>query len=67
MDRCPGKTSRSLDSTIIKCSCGKEVELFSDEQKRKCRCGNIVFQKVIPKCADWCPSSELCFGLIGKK
>jgi len=68
MNRCPGNSSnRLLDSTVITCSCGKEVELFSDEQRRKCKCGKFVCQKTVPKCADWCPSAELCLGLIGKK
>jgi hypothetical protein len=65
MNRCPGNSSsRSLDSIVIICSCGKEVEIFSDEQKRRCFCGRNVYQKTIPQCADWCPSAKLCLGLI---
>jgi Fe-S-cluster-containing dehydrogenase component len=38
------------------------VELFSDEPKHRCRCGEIVRRETIPKCADWCPAAAQCFG-----
>ena len=68
MNRCPGNlTNRLLDSVMLTCSCGRKNELFSDEQRRKCRCGKFMYQKTVPKCADWCPSAELCLGIVGKK
>ncbi|MDP6545364.1 MAG: hypothetical protein QGH60_15370 [Phycisphaerae bacterium] len=64
LNKCPGSaTNKSLDSTIVKCaSCGVDVELFSDEPKRRCHCGNIVRRDTTPRCADWCPAAAQCLG-----
>ena len=64
LNKCPGSTpNKSLDSIVVKCaSCGADVELFSDEPKRRCRCGNIVRRDTTPRCADWCPAAALCLG-----
>ncbi len=64
LNKCPGSTpNKSLDSTVVVCaSCGTEVELFSDEPKRRCHCGNIVRRETAPRCADWCPAAAQCLG-----
>ena len=65
LNKCPGSaTNKSLDSTVVKCaSCGVDVELFSDEPKRRCHCGNTVRRDTAPRCADWCPAAAQCLGL----
>ena len=66
MDKCPGRMpNRRLDSVVVPCpSCGSQVELFSDEPKRRCRCGHLVLRETLPKCADWCPAAERCLGSV---
>lgn len=55
---------RSLTVTNVTCqACGASVELFSDEQRRKCpQCGRVVARESAPTCASWCPSAESCVG-----
>jgi len=44
-------------------SCGKLVELFSDEQKRRCpHCGERVTREAVPTCATWCVAARQCLG-----
>jgi len=45
--------------------CGKRVEFFKDEVKRKCRCGHIIVNpKINFACAEWCPYAEQCVGEV---
>jgi len=45
--------------------CGRRVEFFKDEVKRKCRCGHeIVNPKLDFGCAQWCPYAEQCVGAV---
>ena len=45
--------------------CGKRVEFFKDEVRRKCRCGHeIVNPKLDFGCAQWCPYAEQCIGAV---
>ncbi|MCK4602453.1 MAG: hypothetical protein KAU28_08295 [Phycisphaerae bacterium] len=62
--QCPGRTTaRNLDSVIVPCpSCGRLVEFFTDEPKRRCRCGKLLLRESLPKCADWCPAAARCLG-----
>ncbi|HUS93474.1 MAG TPA: hypothetical protein VM695_16570 [Phycisphaerae bacterium] len=62
--KCPGQQRFGpTDSIMVECpSCGEDVELFSDEAKRRCRCGGTVTRESIPKCAEWCPAAQQCFG-----
>ena len=61
--KCPGSFKRSLDSEILKCpDCGREVEIFSDEPMRACRCGTELRREGRPSCADWCPAAAECLG-----
>jgi len=63
--KCPGQESnRSLIEAVnVTCpSCGKQVEMFSDEARRRCTCGQVVARKTLPKCAEWCSAAAECFG-----
>ena len=44
-------------------SCGKEVEIWSDEFKARCRnCGKPVYRSREMSCLDWCAMAEECVG-----
>ncbi|MFC1869920.1 phosphohydrolase [Chloroflexota bacterium] len=64
MIKCPGQDTRNLRVHLIKCpKCGYEVEIFSDEAKRRCyRCGEIVYREKTPSCIEWCASAHQCLG-----
>jgi hypothetical protein len=61
---CPGKmTSRNLESVVVPCpDCGRLVEFFTDEPKRRCRCGKLMLRETLPRCAEWCPAAADCLG-----
>ena len=46
LNKCPGQMScRSLDSIVVPCpDCGRLVEFFTDEPKRRCRCGRVLLR-----------------------
>ncbi len=62
--QCPGSSTRNLTADIIVCpGCGEQVEIFSDESKRRCpSCRQIVHRERLPSCVDWCPSARECIG-----
>jgi hypothetical protein len=65
--KCPGQETRFWkreDVSEIACpDCGKNVEFFKDEVRRKCRCGLLLVNpKVDLACAEWCESAEKCLG-----
>ncbi len=67
--KCPGQDSRFWkpeDVFEIQClNCGKIVEFFKDDVKRKCRCGQeIVNPRLDFGCAQWCEYGEQCIGVI---
>ena len=64
MQKCPGQmTNRALDSVIVPCpECGRLVEFFTDEPKRRCRCGTLLLRETLPQCANWCPAAAQCLG-----
>ena len=65
--RCPGLSGNkgSLDSKLVRCSkCGNMVELFGDEVRVRCRCGQWVFGEALPACFQWCESAKQCMGTI---
>ena len=64
MKKCPGRQApRNLDSVVVPCpSCGRLVEFFTDEPKRRCRCGRLLTRESLPRCAEWCPAAAQCFG-----
>ena len=59
---CPGKTaSEPKDSVVVACpSCGREVEVFDDESKVRCRCGQRILAKPLPSRAQWCAAAQQC-------
>lgn len=63
-DKCPGSDMRKLTASIHKCpKCGAEVEMFSDEIKRRCpECKTVVSKKETPACVQWCASAKACLG-----
>ena len=38
------------------------MEFFTDEPKRRCRCGKSLLRESLPRCADWCPAAAQCLG-----
>ena len=67
--KCPGQDMRFWkpgDIFDAPCpQCGRRVEFFKDEVKRKCRCGHeIVNPKLDFGCAQWCPYAEQCVGTV---
>ncbi len=63
-EKCPGKQSmRQLDSVTVPCpACGRLVEFFTDEPKRRCRCGQVMLREALPQCAEWCLAAAKCLG-----
>lgn len=64
MQRCPGSDMRNITADEVLCqACGRKVELFSDEQRRRCpHCGSRVSRDAVPSCAAWCSAAEACLG-----
>lgn len=67
--RCPGQDMRFWrpeDIFDTQCpTCGRRVEFFKDEARRKCRCGQeIINPKLDFGCAQWCPYGEQCAGVV---
>ena len=67
--KCPGQDLRFWkpgDIFDTQCpKCGRRVEFFKDEVRRKCRCGHeIVNPKLDFGCAQWCPHAEQCVGTL---
>ncbi len=62
--KCPGQDIRNLRSAFYRCpNCGAEVEMFSDEQRIKCRkCGTMVYKENTPSCIEWCSKAKECLG-----
>jgi hypothetical protein len=40
------------------------IEIWSDEEKADCRCGETVFKDKAPTCVIWCSAAEECLGDI---
>lgn len=66
MDKsCPGsRTIREPRPEYMNCpTCGKEVEIWTDELKATCRsCGGKVFRAQQASCIEWCPHAKECVG-----
>ncbi|MFH1422500.1 MAG: phosphohydrolase [Planctomycetota bacterium] len=62
--KCPGQDRRDVTAGLYKCPhCGKIIEMFSDEVKRRCpACKKEVIKKKLPACVQWCKSAKLCLG-----
>lgn len=61
---CPGsRTIREPRPEYMTCSkCGREVEIWTDELKATCKCGNKVYRAQQVSCIDWCPHAKECVG-----
>ncbi|MDI7259703.1 MAG: HD domain-containing protein [Thermodesulfobacteriota bacterium] len=67
--QCPGQDTRFWKPEDIfntKCpKCGRELEFFKNEVRRKCRCGHeIVNPRMDFGCAQWCSYAEQCIGAL---
>jgi endogenous inhibitor of DNA gyrase (YacG/DUF329 family) len=64
ISKCPGRDGRNVTADEMKCPhCGATVELFSDEQRRRCPvCGKGVTREAVPSCAAWCAHALECLG-----
>lgn len=63
MSRCPGSLwyRQPIPEPITCPGCGKEVEIFTNEQSMRCYyCGTVVTRKVRPSCFDWCKYADIC-------
>jgi DNA-directed RNA polymerase subunit RPC12/RpoP len=61
--RCPGAAgfAEPIPEPIRCPHCGREVEIFTNEQSMKCYfCGGTVSRKSLPSCLDWCKYADLC-------
>ena len=63
--KCPGVDPRFLKVESRRCPhCGYEVEIFSDEIRRRCpQCKKDVYRKDLSSCLDWCRYASQCKGL----
>ena len=64
--RCPGSMKTMVPEPLErKCpKCGDMIEIWSDEEKADCRCGETVFKDKAPTCVIWCSAAEECLGDI---
>ena len=67
--RCPGQDMRFWkpgDIFETQCpKCGRKIEFFKDEVRRRCGCGHeVVNPKMDLGCAAWCQYAEQCVGDI---
>ncbi len=64
---CPGARafSEPVPEPITCPHCGKEVEIFTNEQSMKCYfCGGIIVREKRPTCFDWCKYADICAAQI---
>lgn len=67
---CPGSRlfAEPIPEPIICPHCGKEVEIFTNEQSLTCYfCGGLVEREKRPSCFDWCKYAEQCAELIERR
>jgi putative nucleotidyltransferase with HDIG domain len=67
--KCPGQDMRYWkpgDIFQTECpKCGRRIEFFKDDVKRRCPCGHeIVNPKIDFGCAAWCQYAEQCVGAL---
>jgi hypothetical protein len=71
--KCPGSDSiRYPRPETVPCPhCGKEMEIWSDEEETACPdCGGAVFREMPAACWEWCAYARECIGpgkYVGKK
>ena len=73
VDRCPGQDTQFWDPGdiySIDCpKCGKPVEFFKDDIRRRCKeCGHLFLNpKLDLGCSKWCQYAEQCVGTMSKE
>ncbi|MBM3245207.1 MAG: phosphohydrolase [Candidatus Omnitrophica bacterium] len=61
--KCPGQDRRNIKVELIRCACGYEAEIFSDEMKIGCPgCKTVLSRTRLPSCTDWCKFAGRCIG-----
>jgi len=63
LSHCPGSMwfSQPIPEPIICPQCGREVEIFTNEQSMRCYyCGGIVTREKRTSCFDWCKYADKC-------
>lgn len=69
-DTCPGITKfiRPTPESIVCQSCGKNLEIWSDEDEVKCDgCGAQVSKEKGASCLDYCEYANKCRDIINKR
>jgi hypothetical protein len=63
-DTCPGsKRIKEPFPESIKCSCGREIEIWSDETETVCPYCRQKARRCMPgSCLDWCGVAKECVG-----
>ena len=63
-DTCPGsKRIKEPFPENIKCICGREIEIWSDEVFAVCPyCKSKVSREMPQSCLDWCGMAKECIG-----
>jgi hypothetical protein len=63
-DTCPGsKRIKEPFPESVKCSCGKEIEIWSDEAETVCPYCRQKAARCMPgSCLDWCSCAKECVG-----
>jgi hypothetical protein len=47
----------------IKCACGREIEIWSDETETTCpHCKKKAYRYIHGSCLDWCAMAKECIG-----
>jgi hypothetical protein len=66
---CPGsKNIKEPFPENIKCLCGKDVEIWSDEVEAMCAyCHRKAARCLAPSCLDWCKMAKECLGVYKYK
>lgn len=61
--KCPGSAGvlRSNIELLACPRCGGEIEIFTDEIKAECKCGQVVYND-INSCVEYCSYAEKCLG-----
>lgn len=64
--RCPGSLKSTLATPLERTcpQCGAQVEIWSDEERVTCKCGQVIFRDKTPTCVEWCAAAEQCLGHI---
>ncbi len=64
--RCPGSMKTMVPEPLErKCpKCSSMIEIWSDEEKADCTCGETVFKDGAHTCVVWCSAAEVCLGVI---